>query len=313
MKTFLSLIFFFYCLGNPSIGQSVVIPDANFKAALLVDTTINTNNDTLIQLTEAIAYTGSISVANRGITSLIGIEAFINLTSLDCSNNALNNLDVSTNTALTDLSCNVCQLSSLDVSNQTNLITLGCYNNQLTSLDLSTNVLLEEFYAYNNQLTNLDMSNQTVIRRFFVQSNQLGSLNFKNGNYMNVTHFNVTSNPNLACIDVDDVAYSTTNWDHIDGGVVYSTSCFTSVNTLNDQIELKVYPNPISEFCTIDLPYTTTNLELVVYNNLGQKCVVRKCENVTQVEVNLKDMDTGLYWIVLKAENYFLQQQVVKK
>lgn len=295
----------------PLMAQVVNIPDASFKAALVADLSINTNNDQEIQVTEASAYVGTIAVANQGITSLEGIEAFVNLTVLDCSNNILSSLDVSANTALTSLSCNVCQLPSLNVSANVNLLALSCYSNQLSSIDVNSNTLLEEFYAYNNQLTSLNMSNQTAIRRFFVQDNQLVTLDFKNGNYMNVTHFNVTSNPDLTCIDVDDVAYSTTNWDHIDGGVVFSNNCFTDIHFANSS-DLVIYPNPASEYCTIEFPTLVSSVELVLYNNLGQKVLFKSYENSDQINLGLAGFDAGVYWISLSVGGNLLKYKMVK-
>jgi hypothetical protein len=304
----LLLLFYFLSISN---AQTVSIPDANFKAILLADLMINTNNDTDIQITEAMAYTGTISVANQGIVNLEGIEAFVNLTVLDCSNNALDSLDVGANTALTSLYCNACQLTNLDVTTNTSLLSLSCYNNQLSVVNLNSNLLLEEFYVYNNQLTNLDLSNQTAIRRFFAQSNQLTTLNFKNGNYMNVTHFNVISNPNLTCIEVDDIAYAITNWDHVDGGVVFSTSCFTNLNLVND-LDLIIYPNPVSKHCIIELPHTVSKVALVLYNNLGQKSMSKQYENTSQINLDLESFNGGIYWIVLNFEEHSLQYPIIK-
>ena len=47
--------------------QNVTIPDANFKAALVANASINTNMDTEIQISEAAAFTGGINVSNSGI------------------------------------------------------------------------------------------------------------------------------------------------------------------------------------------------------------------------------------------------------
>ncbi|MBK8846086.1 MAG: hypothetical protein IPO27_05700 [Bacteroidetes bacterium] len=58
----------------------------------LANNAINTNADGEIpMLSEAAAYTGTINIANLGISDLTGIEAFVNLTNLDCSNNLLTN------------------------------------------------------------------------------------------------------------------------------------------------------------------------------------------------------------------------------
>jgi hypothetical protein len=172
-------------------GQNVNIPDANFKAYLLGNSLINTNGDTEIQVSEAAAFSGSISCGAMNISNLTGIEAFTSLTYLGCVGNQLSSLNVSQNTALTGLSCGNNQLYNLDVSQNTALTMLFCGGNQLTSLNLSQNTALTQLGCDGNQLT---------------------SLGVRNGNNTNFVNFNATGNPNLYCIDVDDATWSTANW-----------------------------------------------------------------------------------------------------
>ena len=98
--------------GNSCAPCTVNIPDANFKAALLANGAINTNNDGEIQCSEAAAFGGTIWVANSRIADLTGIEAFVNITQLYCQGNQLTSLNVSSNTALTYLSCGANQFTS---------------------------------------------------------------------------------------------------------------------------------------------------------------------------------------------------------
>ncbi len=114
MKKLLLLLF----IGIVGIGnaQNVNIPDANFKAYLVGNTSINTNGDAEIQVSEANVFNGEIDCQSMNISDLTGIEAFTNLETLKCSNNLLTNLDVSQNTALTQLGCIDNQLTSLDVT-----------------------------------------------------------------------------------------------------------------------------------------------------------------------------------------------------
>ena len=140
-------------------GQNINIPDANFKAVLVKNPSINTNGDTEIQVSEAAAYTAFINCTYWGISDLTGIEYFTALADLDCSNNKLTTLDVSNNIALTYLSCNGNQLTTLDVSNNTALESLYCDNNNLTSLDVSGATRLHLLFCSDNQLTSLDVSN----------------------------------------------------------------------------------------------------------------------------------------------------------
>jgi hypothetical protein len=57
-------------------GCNVFIPDANFKAALVGNSSINTNGDDEIQVSEAEAYDGTIDVDDQGIADMTGLEAF---------------------------------------------------------------------------------------------------------------------------------------------------------------------------------------------------------------------------------------------
>jgi len=293
--------------GNPRIQNNTVdlgayenqvtppcvvhIPDANFKAALLANTAINTDGDGEIQCNEAIAFTGTISVANRGIADLTGIEAFVNIVALYCDRNQLTSLDVSQNTALTTLWCDNNQLTTLDVSQNLVLVYLFCYDNQLTTLDVNQNTTLEylncsnnqltaldvnqntvlkgltcdnnqlvtldvsqntalvNLYGYDNQLTALDVSNNTALEQLncsnnqltaldvsqntalvmlLCNNNQLTTLNVKNGNNSSVANafFRVNNNPNLTCIQVDNIAYSTANWTtYVDSQSSFSEDC----------------------------------------------------------------------------------------
>ena len=73
----------------------------------------------------------TISIGDKGIYDLTGIEYFTAIESLYCQNNKLMSLDLSENRALTILHCYKNWLTALDVSSCTHLKTLHCYNNQL--------------------------------------------------------------------------------------------------------------------------------------------------------------------------------------
>ncbi len=164
------------CVRNEVNAQNVNIPDANFKANLVGNASINTNGDTEIQVSEAEAFTGTINVAAKGIADLAGIEAFVAITGLYCNSNSLNNLDVSNNTELTMLNCRVNSLSSLDVSKNTKLTELDCSENSLSSLDVSNNTALSLLSLGSNSLTNLDVSNNTALTSLGCAYNNLSSL-----------------------------------------------------------------------------------------------------------------------------------------
>ena len=176
MKILYSLILLTF-IGLSVNAQVVYIPDSAFRAFLLGDTTINTNKDTAIQVSEAAAYNGSISVSALGISDLTGIEAFTSITGLDCSGNNLTALDVSFNNALDSLTCDHNTLASLNVSSDTALSFLGCEYNSLTSLDLSSNIARVTLWCYNNNLTSLNISTNVALNGLDCSDNNLTNLN----------------------------------------------------------------------------------------------------------------------------------------
>jgi hypothetical protein len=48
-----------------------------------------------------------------------------------------------------------------------------------------------------------------------------------------MSDFIATNNPNLTCIQVDDAAYSTTNWTNIDAAASFSTDCGYIIYTIS--------------------------------------------------------------------------------
>jgi len=142
--TIISILSTIYCF-----AQTVNIPDVNFKIALLNhEPVVDTNNDDEIQISEAHEYSGVLFLNDKNITSLEGIESFINATQLYCDSNQIEELDLSLNTQLTRLSCNFNNLVSLDLENNTLLTNLQCSINQLQELSISNCALLENLDFY---------------------------------------------------------------------------------------------------------------------------------------------------------------------
>jgi hypothetical protein len=162
------------------LAQVVNIPDANFKKALVDNPSINTNKDAEIQVSEAVAYTGEINVFNKKIQNLTGIEAFVNLTSLNCNYNKLTILDVSKNVALKSLSCGKNQLSTLDLNNNVALISLGCFLNSLNILNVSKNIALNTLSCEDNNLNTLDVSKNIALEYLYCSNTFISSLNISN-------------------------------------------------------------------------------------------------------------------------------------
>ncbi|MCT4580429.1 MAG: hypothetical protein N4A35_03350 [Flavobacteriales bacterium] len=159
------------------LGQNIIIPDVVFKAYLVNNPAINTNNDNEIQLLEAQAFSGGINVCNKGISDLSGIEYFINLRLLNCSRNNLTSIDLSNNLALQSLYCNRNNLNTLDISALIGLNHLQCNNNNLVNLNLSSCINLKSLYCSDNNISSLNLSTTPSLYTLFCFNNPLTTLN----------------------------------------------------------------------------------------------------------------------------------------
>ena len=189
-----------------SQAQIVDIPDANFKDALINNPVaeignnmwedVDVNDDGEIQETEA-EQVIKLKVRNKNISSLTGIESFINiefldlwfnqvtdldltqntnLYFLDCSSNHLLNLDVTQNIHLEHLNCEFNNLSSLNIIQNNNLKLLKFSFNNLLEIDLSGNLLLEEVNFQANNIENIDITQNNSLTKLFCANNQITSL-----------------------------------------------------------------------------------------------------------------------------------------
>lgn len=190
---------------------------------LLEDLNIGNNLFTSIDISNNTALTDFSSNDNQ-LTS-IDLSQNTQLVELDVTGNMLNSLDLSQNTQLTGLFAYDNLITSLDLSQNLLISDIDIITNQITSLDLSQHTNLEYVDVSENLITSLDVSQSTSLEYFYAYSNNLTDLNVASGNNTFISEFEVTDNPYLTCIQVDDVAYSTANWTDIDAGVTFSLDC----------------------------------------------------------------------------------------
>jgi hypothetical protein len=70
---------------------------------------------------------------------------------------------------------------------------------------------------------------------------------------------------------------------------------YTRINQENEISEIKVYPNPASDYLHIDFEKSSTTIEqAILYNHLGQKVLEVKQENNT---VDVSGLTPGMYFI----------------
>ncbi|WP_189359967.1 T9SS type A sorting domain-containing protein [Algibacter mikhailovii] len=146
----------------------------------------------------------------------------LSLSAIDLAqNNNLKTLDLSTN-----------NISSINLNNNAKLILLRIGNNPINSLDISKNLNLEILSTWSTAITNLDLSNHKHLKELRSYSGELTNLNLKNGNNSSIDFIDVSSNPNLTCIEVDSPfsALANTNWiKDPTPTTIYSLDCTSEV------------------------------------------------------------------------------------
>ncbi|MDD7913916.1 T9SS type A sorting domain-containing protein [Polaribacter ponticola] len=231
--------------------EVLLILDANFEQALidLGHDTNGLNGNILKSEAEVVTF---LNVESKNISDLKGIQGFTALETLGCSLNNITSIDLSNNKAIKVLFIGDNQLTSLDVSMlidleqlvvDRNKITdidvsknlalnaLSLSGNLLTSLDVSSNVLLEDYlWSNDNLLTALDLSKNPRLKIIHAENNNLSSLNIKSSGNNNITEFYATGNPNLSCIQVDEVVYAETTFVNIDSQTNFSEDCDLFLN-----------------------------------------------------------------------------------
>ncbi|MBL0736071.1 leucine-rich repeat domain-containing protein [Flavobacterium sp. GN10] len=126
-------------------SQITAIPDPAFEDKLIyLQIDKDGKNGTI--LNTSISNITALNVENSNIKNLTGINGFSNLSTLNCSSNLLNALDLSQNKALTFINCGSNNLTSLNLKNGNNK-NLDLNSSFTKNPDLTCITVDDEFYS----------------------------------------------------------------------------------------------------------------------------------------------------------------------
>ena len=114
--------------------------------------------------------------SSNPITSIEGIEYFVNLKRLVCSGNSIPQVNLSKNPLLETFIANECKIKILEVSKNDRLTCLECSGNLLNTIDLKNHPNLQTLDVSNNKMAAIDISGCTKLRNFNCSGNALMSL-----------------------------------------------------------------------------------------------------------------------------------------
>lgn len=317
MKKLMLIALFSYSVVN---AQIVTIPDANFKTVLLAETSINTNMDTEIQLSEASGYTGSIYANDKSIVDLTGIEAFVKIIGLSCSGNSLPTLNLSTNTSLTSIQCNNNQLTLLTLPTGNRLAYLSCSNNKLTQVDVSANSILSNLDCSSNRLTALNVSANSFLTNLICSHNQITSLNVSANTMMKylscdfnqLTSLNVANNPALLQMQCDSNFLTSLNVSA--NTVLNKLTCGKNqLTTLNVSANTKMWwldcdSNQLTSLAVStlhDLYFLNCNKNQITSLNVSGNLMLRNllCDHNQLSSLNVKNGSNSLFQLFMATSN----------
>jgi len=236
-----------------------------------------------------------------------------NLKTLAIRGNPISNLDLTQSPNIEKLYCEFNLLTELDVTQNLALETLFCGFNSLTSLNVSQNINLEVLYCWENQLSELDVSQNINLRIIDCESNPLSNLNIKNGNNTNMSKMYTYDNPNLFCIQIDDLDYANNvycdeffqdGWCK-DDWTEYSEFCELGTED-STNISFTIYPNPSQNtlFIEIQGPIETVK----IYNLQGQLIN----ESFTS-SIDVSKLSIGLYFVQVTVAGKSETKKFVKE
>jgi Leucine-rich repeat (LRR) protein len=213
-----------------SLDNHVKIPDINFLYAL-IDQGVDTDGNGMISSQEA-DQCERLDVHSSEISDLTGIEHFLHLERLNCGDNEITDLNLSSLTDLSALFCSSNDLNQLDLTQNRGLIRLECGSNPLKILDLSENTLLDSLKMVSNySIRKLDLSGNTALSYLLCA-------------YTGLSTLDVSSNTELS--DLTIAASGLRHLDLSNNNKLEELSC--SLSLLNE-LDLSHNPELTTLFC----------------------------------------------------------------
>ena len=265
---------------------------------------------TSLDVTQNLSLTNFYCYLNQ-LTNL-DVTQNVNLVRLGIGSNNITSIDVTQNPNLTGLFCYSNQLSSLNVTQNPTLDWLFCENNEITALDLSQNVILTQINCEENQIISLDFSQNVNLTDIYCRDNALQNLNVNSGNNIVLQDFVANNNPNLLCIQVDDVNYANAQVCNGNSGwckdvtASYSEECILGIDQLEDLGQVIFFPNPAKTVINLVNP-KSVNINSITIFNVNGDLVLEEKQFFKQID--LSKLNVGMFLIKVETD----KKTIVKK
>lgn len=255
------------------------------------------------------------------------------LKELDCSLNKLTSLNTSKNSKLSILTCNYNQLGSLDLT-ANKLFVLIANNNQFKISTLKGDFAKIEFIGFTPQSTLqggtkgyldiLDLSSEYNFRgkkTTYVWYDKATQKEVKvNGSRGKFYASRKNAGKTLICEMKNDLITNLTLKYEV---TIAKSARFVEDNTNAFAIEeiksenpsknlaesVLIYPNPVVDIVKITSPFKTLSID--VYNYSGK--LVKTFPSLKNNEINVQDLDPGIYIVTLTTDQGIVTKKIIKK
>lgn len=252
--------------------------DANGNPVAIGDPTSMGNGRPLDNyvFTNRINTVRKLEVPSLSIVLMTGIQDFAALEHLNCFDNNIGTLDLSSNTNLNYVKCDSNQITSLDVTNSPNLNFLACNVNQLPSLDVTQNPNLTILDCDTNQIASLDVTNNPLLHTLDAQANLLTSLITSQNPLLftlvcssnQIPTLDVTSNTKLNALNCSDNLLTSLNLNlNLDLQILGLSKNSISTLDLSNNLKLEIVAMAENLFSQIDIQLNSQIYNFTANNN----------------------------------------------
>jgi Leucine-rich repeat (LRR) protein len=307
-------------------AQTTYVPDDNFEQYLIKQgyddvmddyvLTANINKITTLSLRQKsiIDITGindfvalkdlNISnnlVYNIGYLSVADISGLVNLEKFDASGNDIVTIDLSNNTKLVDVNLVQNKLTALDVSKLPELKYLNASNNKITSIDFSANPKLHVLEFNNNLLTStLDLSNQPDLYQLHASHNNIEDVIFNPSCKKNFDELDLTNNKltSISLVDFENLFKLHLSFNELTSiqfgnnkRIYHFTVNNNKLTTLDFNVQRGSLNTPIFDCSHNQLTSLSISSSIGGINTLN--CSYNSLSNFTVDGINVTDLDVS--------------------
>lgn len=286
------------------VGLYVYIPDTAFLDTLIY-MGYDVNTDNKISYSEAEAVT-SLDISNRNIANATGIEAFVNLQSLNISGNPLSNLNIRSLDKLITLDASNCNLSSISFAIDNTIETLHLSHNNfstfnferlrvLNTIDLSNNPIESINPSGASQLNTLtldsvinlltaDLSNNEVLNKITITKSLLTALDLINNSLLKTINLNDNASLAEVCVWAFPFPPTGTTTNITNSPNLVFSPCLNEVFIPDNNFRQALIVNGADVnndgFITYEEALTLTDIQ-VSYKNISDLTGLQAFKNVT--------------------------------